>query len=272
MTLGEHARHMNDSELLLGPIRPPRIPRQIDRGPVWKTMGYTLDISSRFLAQSIVGKGSVAAADTLIDGYWRRIFQSGNVSLRASGRHHFVRGQPYVVMSNHGSLLDIPSMMGAVPGSLRMVTKEELTKVPVWGQALIASGFVPVDRKNRDKAIAQLEKAKEMLSKGVNIWISPEGTRARDGMLAPFKKGGFHVAMGLNVPIIPAWIDGAQDVIPPDQFVCRYDGTVTVRFGAPVATMGHSKDNMEALMAQVRSAILELSGRGDQVDATRRAA
>ena len=263
---------MNDSELLLGPVRPPRVPRQIDRGPVWKTVTYTLDISARFLAHSLVGKGSVAAADRLLDSYWRRIFQSGNSSLRASGRHYFVRGQPYVVMSNHGSLLDIPAMMGAVPGSVRMVTKQELTKVPLWGQALIASGFVPVDRNNRAKAIAQLEKAKEMLSKGVNIWISPEGTRARDGLLAPFKKGGFHVAMDLNVPIIPAWIEGAQDIIPPDQFICRYDGNVTVRFGAPIATMGHSKDNMGALMSQVREAILELSGRGAEVDATRRAA
>jgi 1-acyl-sn-glycerol-3-phosphate acyltransferase len=279
MTVREHAVVMNTApaaraadeppELLLGPIHPPHVPRRVDRGPVWKTMGYTLDISSRFLAGSLLGKGTVALADELIDSYWRRILHAGNVSLRATGRHHFVRGQPYVVMSNHGSLLDIPSLMGAVPGSLRMVMKEELTKVPVWGQALVASGFVPIDRKNREKAIAQLGKAKEMLGKGVSIWISPEGTRARDGMLAPFKKGGFHLAMDLGVPIIPAWIDGAQDIIPPDQFICRYDGVVTVRFGAPIATVGHSKDNMGALMAQVRAAILELSGRAQEVDATR---
>jgi 1-acyl-sn-glycerol-3-phosphate acyltransferase len=267
MTLRDHNGLMsNDPELLLAPVRPPRIPRQVDRMPVWKTMSYTLDISSRFLASALVGKGSVARADELLDSYWRRILSSGNSTLKASGRHHFVRGQPYVVMSNHGSLLDIPAMMGAVPGSVRMVTKEELTKVPVWGQALIASGFVAVDRKNREKAIAQLEKAKVMLNKGVNIWISPEGTRARDGMLKEFKKGGFHVAMDIGVPIIPAWIDGAQDIIPPDQFVCRYDGTVHVKFGAPIPTVGADRD---VLMRQVRASILELSGRPEEVDATR---
>lgn len=264
MTTRDDTLHM---ETLLEPVRPPRVPRQVDRMPVWKTMGYTLDISSRFLASALVGKGSVARADELLDSYWRRILSSGNVTLRATGRHHFVHGQPYVVMSNHGSLLDIPAMMGAVPGSVRMVTKEELTKVPVWGQALIASGFVAIDRKNRDKAIHQLEKAKVMLNKGVNIWISPEGTRARDGMLKEFKKGGFHVAMDIGVPIIPAWIEGAQDIIPPDQFVCRYDGTVTVHFGAPVATVGAQRD---AVMAQVRASILALSGRPHEVDATRK--
>src|SRR6185437_2007700 len=164
------------------------------------------------------------------------------------------------------SLIDIPAMMGAVPGSLRMVMKEALTRVPVWGQALVASGFVPVDRKNRDKAIAQLEKAKQMLSSGVSIWISPEGTRARDGMLAPFKKGGFHVALDLGVPIIPAWIDGADRVLPPDQWKVHYDGTTTVTFGKPIGTIGKSLD---VLMGEVRVAILELSGRPAEVDGAR---
>ena len=258
----------NDVELIHGPVRPPTVPPRQDRLPIYKIMGYTLDISSRFLVKCAVGKGTVAAADELIDGYWRRILSSGNASLRASGRHHFVRGQPTVVMSNHQSLLDIPAMMGAVPGSVRMVTKEELTKVPVWGQALIASGFPPIDRKNREKAIKQLDRAKEMLSKGVNIWISPEGTRARDGKLGAFKKGGFHVAKDLGVPIIPAWIEGAADVIPPDQFVVRYDGNVLVKFGAPIATVG--KDIGE-LMEETRAAILELSGRPAEVDGERRA-
>lgn len=257
----------DDVEVILPAARPPSVPRRIDRTPVWKTMLYTLDISSRFLGRSLFGKGSVEAADRLIDGYWRRILSAGNAVLKVSGRQSFEPGKAYVVMSNHGSLLDIPCMMGAVPGSLRMVMKEELTKVPVWGRALVASGFVPVDRKNRDKAIGQLEKAKEMLARGVSIWISPEGTRARDGLLAPFKKGGFHVALDLGVPIIPAWIEGAQDVIPPDQFVVVHDGTCTVRFGTPIPTAGLGKEDLERLMQDVRRAILDLSGKAEQVDA-----
>jgi 1-acyl-sn-glycerol-3-phosphate acyltransferase len=236
------------------------------RMPVFKTMLYTLDISSRFLVNAAVGKGTVACADRLIDGYWRRILSSGNAELRAIGRRHFEPGKPYIVMSNHASLLDIPVMMGAIPGSMRMVMKEELTRVPVWGQALVASGFVPIDRKNRTKAIGQLERAKAMLTKGVTLWVSPEGTRARDGKLAAFKKGGFHVALDLGVPIIPAFIDGAFGIIPPDQFVVLPDGEITVRFGAPIETRGRSKDDLEPLMDTVRDAILELSGRRDEID------
>jgi len=175
-------------------------------------------------------------------------------------------------MSNHASLLDIPVMMGAIPGSMRMVMKEELTRVPVWGRALVASGFVPIDRKNRAKAIGQLEKAKAMLAQGLTLWVSPEGTRARDGKLAPFKKGGFHVALDLGVPIVPAFIDGAFGIIPPDQFVVIPDGEITVRFGKPIETAGLSKEDLEHLMDDVREAILTLSGRRDEIDGAPRSA
>lgn len=256
-------------EVILDRDRPPSVPRRADQLPVWKTMQYTLDISSRFLLRLLVGKATREAADRLIDGYWRRIFRSGNAQLLVSGRHHFEPGKPYLIMSNHGSLLDIPALMGAIPGSMRMVMKEELSRVPVWGQALVASGFVAIDRKNRDKAIGQLEKAKKMLGKGISIWISPEGTRSRNGLLAPFKKGGFHLATQLGMPIIPAWIEGAADIVPPDQFKVIYDGTCTVRFGAPIDTAQVDREQIPELMATVRRAILGLSGRADEVDAER---
>lgn len=254
-------------EVILDRERPPSVPRRADQLPVWKTMQYTLDISSRFLLRLLVGRATVEAADRLIDGYWRRIFRSGNAALHVTGRQHFAPGQPFIIMSNHSSLLDIPALMGAVPGSMRMVMKEELSRVPIWGQALVASGFVAIDRKNRDKAIGQLEKAKKMLGKGVSIWISPEGTRSRNGMLAPFKKGGFHVATQIGIPIIPAWIEGAADIVPPDQFRVVYDGTCTVRFGEPISTAGVTPEQIPELMSKVRAAILDLSGRAAEVDA-----
>lgn len=236
----------------------------VSKMPVYKTIVYTLDISARFLALSMVGKGTRQAADRLIDGYWRRIFQSGHSVLEAVGRAELADVGAAVYMSNHSSLLDIPSLMGAVPGSLRMVTKEELTKLPVWGPALKKSGFIPVDRKNLEKAKSQLEKAKAQLAGGLNVWISPEGTRARvKNRLAKFKKGGFHIAIGLEAPIIPTWIEGAADIIEPDTFTTKHNGHVQVRFGDPIPTAGKTKDDLPALMKEVREAIVALSGRPD---------
>ena len=81
-----------------------------------------------------------------------------------------------------------------------------------------------------------------MLRSGITVWISPEGTRARDGILAPFKRGGFYIAADLGVPIIPAYIDGAEAILPPDQWKVLSEGDVVVRFGAPIQTAGVGDD------------------------------
>lgn len=250
----------SDVEVLMPPKRAASEKRKRGYLPILRTIAYTLDISTRFLARSMVGTGTVESADNLLDGYWKRIFRSANGELSVKGREHFEPGNSYVVMTNHSSLLDIPALMGAIPGSMRMVMKEELSRVPIWGPALVASGFIPIDRKNRQKAIAQLEKAKQQLASGISVWISPEGTRSRTGgtALSQFKKGGFHLAMDLGRPIIPGWIEGANGIIPPDQFVVVYDGHCTVRFGPPIQTANRKPEDMPKLMEEVRVAIEKL--------------
>ena len=212
--------------------------RSSSKFPIYMSMAYTLNISFRFLASHVVGNGTISRADELLSWWAEKIFRAGNARLTVSGQEQFMAGQPYVVMSNHSSLLDIPALFLAVPRSMRMVLKEELTKIPVWGQALVASGFVPVTRKDPARAIAQLELAKERLSGGVCIWIAPEGTRSRTGELGEFKKGGFYLARQLGMPIMPAWITGTNSIIPPDSFIVNCSGTAHVRFGAPISTAG----------------------------------
>ena len=130
------------SVVLQDRVRPPRSAETWDRAPLLKTVFYTLDISARFLAASAVGLGSVHYADRLLEGYWRRIFQSGNARLVAEGREHF-DGRTAIVVSNHSSLLDIPALMGAVPGSLRMVLRtrgqEAHSAYPELGRSAVES-------------------------------------------------------------------------------------------------------------------------------------
>ena len=231
---------------------------------MWRTIGYTLALSVQFLAKNARAEVSLSEGDVMLDRYWRRIFNAGNAELWVEGRE-LVPPMPVVIMSNHTSLADIPSMLGAYPRTLRMVTKEELTRLPIWGRALKASGFVPISRTDRTRAIAQLEVAKAQLQRGISVWISPEGTRSRSRKLMPFKKGGFHLAAGLGVPILPAFIEGTETLVPPDSFSVQQDGKITVRFGAPLPTahIGTGAQTDAAafaqLMAEVREAVLVLS-------------
>lgn len=234
---------------------PPRSPSVV---PIWLTAAYTLKISVHFLSLGLLGKDSVELGDELLRWWGRKILAAGNVGLEVRGQEHIAPGTPYVVMSNHRSLLDIPALYMAVPSSLRMVLKEELTRIPIWGRALVASGFVPVDRGNITKARAQLDEAKKSLQRGTCIWIAPEGTRSRDGELGPFKKGGFHLARQLGIPIVPTWITGSEEIVPVDSFAVRYNKNMSIRFGAPIPTEGCEKENVQGLVERVREAMLAL--------------
>lgn len=219
--------------------------------------GSCITLAFRFLGALVIGKASLAYADSLLGIFWRRVFVWGNAKLIVENREAFA-GRTAIVMSNHTSLLDVPTLLGSVPGSLRMVFKESLARVPVWGWALVAAGFVPIDRSNRRKAIAQLENAKRVFARGVHVWVSPEGTRSRGRGLLPFKKGGFHLAKQLGAPIIPAYIEGAEQMISPTSLKVVQDGVVRVRFGEPIETDG--KD-IETLMNETRAAIVLLGAR-----------
>ena len=228
--------------------------------PFLKTVAATLAGSTEILARNATGSLSPAVGDEIMKRWQRRLFAAGEGTVEAIGAERYADAgppgcRPYVVMSNHQSLLDIPSVVATWPGRIRMVGKMELSKVPVWGPAMKALGIVFVDRGDRAQSIRALEAAKAQLSSGTSIWMAPEGTRSRDGELGPLKKGGFHVARALGVPVAPAWIEGTAHIVSPDGFGVHKGGHVVVAYGAPIATEGRDVDE---LVADVREALLSL--------------
>ena len=103
------------------------------------------------------------------------------------------RDRACVYMSNHQSNLDIPILYSVFPGTLRMVAKAELFKVPLWGRAMREAGFVRVTRSgDRAEAMAAMRECGEAIARGVNVWIAPEGTRSLDGKVAQVQEGRLH--------------------------------------------------------------------------------
>ncbi len=241
--------------------------RKVNKLPMFATIGRSLYGALRALLWSVTGRLDEARGEALIQWWVERIFASGDAVLRAEGDDGLAPDASYLYMSNHTSLLDIPALLGTVPGRLRMVAKREVSLLPLFGPALRKMDFVFIDRADSRRAIRQLDHAKELLARGVSVWIAPEGTRTRTGKLGPFKKGGFHLAQQLGVPIVPVWIEGASDILAPDSFDVAWGGTVTVRFGRPIACAQLVPEDIPALVEQVRERILELSGRPrEQVD------
>lgn len=234
--------------------------------PFLKVAADTLARSATIAFKDRIGTLKPEDVDRIIGEWHHVIYDAGKGSLECFGVEHYpdvARGaddvkagkRSYVVMTNHQSLLDVPTVIGTWPGRIRMVSKQELGKVPVWGQAMRAAGVVFVDRGNREQSVAALEKAKQQLKQGTSIWIAPEGTRSRDGSLLPLKKGGFHLAQQLGAPIAVAWLTGTKQIIDPESFGVTMNGHVTIRYGKPIETDGKT---VPQLMEEVRAALVDL--------------
>jgi 1-acyl-sn-glycerol-3-phosphate acyltransferase len=72
-----------------------------------------------------------------------------------------------------------------------------------------------------------------MQQTGGSLILYPEGTRSQDGKVQAFKSGAALFAIELDVPVVPAYIEGTHHILPKGHYVPR-TGPVTVRFGAPV--------------------------------------
>ena len=163
-------------------------------------------------------------------------------------------------MSNHLSHMDIPVVFATIRGRLRMVMKQELGQLPLFGTILLRLGFVSIDRRNPMQAIKKLQQAQQHVRQGTPIWIAPEGSRSRTGQLARLHRGGFQLAIQLGVPIVPIWIEGTQHVLPPGARAVCPDQTVTTYVGSPIETHGLQPDRagIAQLMQQFRASLLQL--------------
>lgn len=185
------------------------------------------------------------------------MFWAAQAKLDVTGLEDLDPHQPYIFMANHQSIIDIPVGFTGLGRDVRYIAKKELAKVPFIGWYVWAMGMIFVDRKNVDKAIASLDKAAEIINEGASVIAFPEGTRSRDGVIRPFKKGTFLLAINAGVPIVPVAIHGAADVAPCDGFRIR-PGTIRVNVGAPIKTAGMTNDDRDALIRSVHDAIIDL--------------
>ena len=167
---------------------------------------------------------------------------------------------PAIYVTNHTSALDIFISMAICPYGGCGIGKKEVVRIPFFGWAYWLSGHLLIDRGNREKAVASMNKLSKFVHvKKLSIWIWPEGTRSMDGKLIPFKKGFVHLALATGLPIIPVIFHGAHKRWPAKtmQF---YPGEVRVEVLNPIDTKDWNKDNIEAHVNQVKSVMSEALG------------
>jgi 1-acyl-sn-glycerol-3-phosphate acyltransferase len=214
---------------------------------------HTLGISLPTVAEALIGRLKPECSDARLRGWANRLGELTRTKLSVSG-HEPIPEQACVVMSNHRSYCDIPIIYAALPESvrLRMVAKAELFYVPLWGRAMRVSGFIPIVRSDRQRAIESINIAKQQVESGTFIWIAPEGTRSRTGELGALKKGGFILARDTGVPILPVSIIGSEQIMPPSGWRLFCDKSARCIFHPLIQTRDRS---LEEVMAEVSRTI-----------------
>ena len=174
------------------------------------------------------------------------------VRIEIEGLDQIDRDATYIFMCNHVSNLDPPILIPKLPRRTSVLVKKELFQVPILGRAMLMGDLVPVDRRNREAAVNSMRDAEQVMARGLNMTVFPEGTRSPDGRLLPFKKGPFYLAMDSGVPVVPITILGSELLMPKGSSTI-HPGLVRLKLHSPISPRGF--EDKEDLIAAVRREI-----------------
>ena len=188
---------------------------------------------------------------------WARVFLLATFTrLRYDGKENIDPAKSYVFVANHLSNIDIPiNFLVTAPVGIRYLAKKELFSVPVLGWIMRALHMVRTDRQahagGHHEINRQIDSTREH---GLSLMIYPEGTRARDHHLHPFKRGAFRIAVDNQLDIIPVSISGTWRIWAPDK-VLIHGGTARARVHEPIPVAGLGHDDIADLQERAYNAI-----------------
>jgi 1-acyl-sn-glycerol-3-phosphate acyltransferase len=172
---------------------------------------------------------------------------------------------PVVFVANHASHMDTPVILRALPRRWRKRTavaaaadyfyKNRKLAIAVS----LAFGTVPIARCGGSLGRATLDHLDRLMHERWNVLLYPEGTRSRDGSPGRFKAGAAVIAERRGAPIVPIWISGTNEAMPPGQsWPKRMQGRffprrhqVEIQFGDPIDV--RRGDDVETIKARVEA-------------------
>jgi len=166
--------------------------------------------------------------------------------------------QPYLFIANHQSMFDVPILAGLLfSNHPKYVSKRELARgLPSISFNLRRGGNAVIDRAARSSALRVIRDfGRQVAARGVSAVIYPEGTRARDGVLKPFKPAGTLeiLAAAPTHPVVPFVIDGSWRLMRHGMRPVPFGVRVRVHIGAPIART--SDEDREDMLTRVESEV-----------------
>jgi long-chain acyl-CoA synthetase len=202
----------------------------IDWGKIFKEQ-LDLDLPKSWLTHNIMKNG----AKVFLKLYFR---------LKGEGLENLPDG-PFILAPNHQSFFDGLFVAVYLKNKLMKKTyfyaKEKHVKNKIVKFIAAKNNVIVMDLTDLKTS---LQKMAEVLKRGRNIIIFPEGTRTQNGKIGDFKKTFAILSRELNVPIVPVAINGAYDALPRGTHFPRPWKKISVKFLKPISPENHSYDSL----------------------------
>ncbi len=218
---------------------------------VWILIGFWAFLWA-FLVSVFRGKKGLSQ---IVAGYkvfaWLWCFAVG-IRIKLKGKSIRDNTDACIIVSNHGSTIDMMTVPHVLKTKVAPLAKEELKKIPMLGYMFKAVSIF-VNRKDAESRKRSIEEMKKHLNQGIFIFMYPEGTRNRTkNPLKDFYDGAFKMAIELQKPIMPLIFLNLRKIAPMGSFLMR-PGTITAEFLEPIPTLGLTQQDVPSLKEKVFS-------------------
>ena len=198
-----------------------------------------------------------------------RILLRSLYRLNIRGNEHLPEHGPFVLIPNHVSFLD-PLALAA------SLTPEQLGRIYWAGWTGImfrnafarlfsrAVGVIPIEPERGPLASVAIGVA--ALQEGYKLVWFAEGGRSQDGKLQRFRPGIGLLSSAHPVPLVPVWLHGGYQALPPGRWVPR-PGKISVTFGKPVdpgELSSTAKGDYQAMADALQQRVAELASGSDE--------
>ena len=174
------------------------------------------------------------------------------------GKNNIPKKDSFIMVSNHGSLLDPPLLGYALGRNISFMAKAELFKIPFIGFVIKACGAYPVKRGIADKNTIKIACRKLSNNKCIGIFI--DGTRQKNGRVNKPKQGAALLAFKNQKLLLPVAIVNSHRLIRFRCFIPLFS-KIVIKVGKPVQPpQSSSRHDLNSVTMHLQDKINNLIG------------